>query len=148
MSETKAETKWTHDKSKLPPGPWKDEPDRVAFEAHGFACVALRPHASTGNLCGYVGVPEGHPWHGKDYDRIGADAHGGLTYAAKARWPVTAGDDDRRWWVGFDCAHLGDLVPGLGSTHYYDSAYRDLAWVRDETERLAEQAAVAARGES
>lgn len=45
---------------------------------------------------GYVRVPEGHPWHGKDYDDIPADVHGGLTYSG--------GD-----WIGFDTAHLGDV---------------------------------------
>lgn len=33
-----------------------------------------------GHLCGYIGVPKGHPWYGKDHDMIEANVHGGLTY--------------------------------------------------------------------
>lgn len=40
------------------------------WEAHGLDCAVL--HVNTGygagHLCGYVRVPEGHPWFGKGYD--------------------------------------------------------------------------------
>lgn len=74
-----------------------------------------------GYRCGYVRIPEGHPWHSTGYDDIEAadggfvDVHGGLTYAA----PDT---EDGSWWLGFDCAHAGDapdpLLPG------YERLYR------------------------
>ena len=63
-----------------------------------------------GHRCGYVGVPEDHPWHGKGYDDVDIDVHGGLTYA-------DARDD--LWWFGYDCAHLGDARdPELMSDEY------------------------------
>jgi hypothetical protein len=34
-----------------------------------------------GGLCGYVGVPGGHPFHGKGYDDLPVVVHGGLTFA-------------------------------------------------------------------
>ncbi len=56
------------DKSGWGGGPWDDEPDKAAWvdEAPGLDCMIVR--GPMGALCGYVGVPEGHPWHGKSYD--------------------------------------------------------------------------------
>jgi len=56
------------------------------------------------------------------------------------RWP------EGFWWVGFDCAHSEDYVPGqddaLGHPHkQYKGIYRNWAWVKAETQRLAEQLA-------
>src|SRR5579884_1161092 len=90
---------WTTiDKSTWGPGPWQDEPDKEQWtdEATGYACLIKRN--PVGALCGYVGVPEGHPWHGSGYspgysaeneDELSAalklldevEVHGGLTYA-------------------------------------------------------------------
>jgi hypothetical protein len=36
------------------------------WTAHGFRCVVLMNH-TTGNRCGYVGIPKGHLLHGVDY---------------------------------------------------------------------------------
>lgn len=46
-------------------GPWLDEDDQVEFETSGYACF-IRRNTMTGTWCGYVGVPAGHPYHGKD----------------------------------------------------------------------------------
>lgn len=45
--------------------PWESEPDERDGEAHGLP-YALR-RGPSGVWCGYVGVPEDHPLHGKDY---------------------------------------------------------------------------------
>ena len=60
----------TMDKSGWGPGPWWDEPDKEqwADPKTGLPCLIKRNHF--GSLCGYVGVREGHPWHGKNYDGI------------------------------------------------------------------------------
>jgi hypothetical protein len=90
------------DPSLAPRGPWDDEPDKAQWidEATGLDCLIVRN--PIGALCGYVGVPENHPWHGKDYSDClrpdcdsddswshydhspgaGVDVHGGLTFAA------------------------------------------------------------------
>jgi len=60
-----------------------------------------------GFRCGYVRIPRGHPWHGMDYDNVGAEVHGGLTYA-EADCNCGKGGADDAWWLGFDCAHCGD----------------------------------------
>ena len=43
--------------------PWENEPDRKEWTAHGLRCVIKRIEHS-GHLCGYVGVPKGHPLYG------------------------------------------------------------------------------------
>lgn len=71
--------------------------------------------------------------------------HGGLTYS---NWGFDPIPRDGEWWFGFDCAHLGDLVPYGGLTYSnYGMAdregdiYRDESYVRAECEGLAEQLA-------
>jgi hypothetical protein len=60
-----------------------------------------------------------------------------------ASWPHDTGQDV--WWIGFDCAHLHDLVPAHPSP---GDIYRDEHYVRNELEGLARQAADAMRGMS
>lgn len=53
------------------PGPWQSEPDRLDWrdERTGLQCVIRR--VPLGYLCGYVGVPVGHPFYGWSYhDKI------------------------------------------------------------------------------
>lgn len=100
-----------------------------------------------GFRCGYVRVPAGHPWHGKDYDAVEPypDVHGGLTFAR----PDTS---DLSWWLGFDCAHAGDApdpaLPGyehIGLT--WAGIIRDTLYVVGQCLELAFQAASAGRYE-
>ena len=137
------DTNFTPDKKRelFGPGPWVDEPDRVEWRAHGFVCLVRR--SPMGNLCGYVGVPPEHPWHGKSFEDIEAFAHGSLTYAGPR-----ADEPEHRYWVGFDAGHAFDLVPELaklGGGLYEDgwSTYRDIEWMKAEVEQLAAQAAAA-----
>ena len=147
------------------PGLWDDEPDEFKWLASGIPCLIQR-HPSMGHWCGYVGVPEGHPWYKTGYDDVtrsgipcliqrhpsmghwcgrtrdsdGArdwvDVHGGLTYAGKC----PSDDPDKLGWLGFDCAHSGDHIPGLSLGPRGDDVYRDKAYVQAECERLATQA--------
>jgi hypothetical protein len=140
------------DKSNWARGPWDDEPDKVSWtdEETGMACLIKR-HPTGGHLCGYVGVPPEHPWHGRDYDDgvVYADVHGGLTYAADCEeggdegkticHVPQPGEPDDVWWLGFDCAHAGDLSPGYGLVIH--ETYKDIDYVRSEILRLAKQLA-------
>jgi hypothetical protein len=104
-----------------------------------------------GYRCGYVRVPQGHPWHGQDYDSIDADVHGGLTFAEPDVHCGKGGEDDA-WWVGFDCAHLGDAadpdLPGYDARTdiigYGDATIKTAAYVEAECRSLADQARAAA----
>lgn len=138
------------DKSKWPEGPWLAEADKVSFEHAGFPCLIVR-HPRGGHLCGYLAVPSGHSWHGKDMDDVGdLDVHGGVTYADKCHGEVChvakAGEPDDVWWLGFDYAHSGDISPGwdLGGLrlNHWDR-YSTLEDVERECRRAAEQAAAA-----
>ena len=117
--------------------PWEIGPDEVEFEAHGFKCVLIREKQGR-HWCGYVGIPDTHPHHHKDYMDIDYDVHGGLTYGDGDLYHQD--NPDGLWWFGFDCAHLGDLTPGFGSSVFTGTrVYRDVNYVKRETEELAAQ---------
>ena len=138
---------WTHPEPRLrfgtkfashmPAGPWTSEPDKAQWidPATDLDCLIVR--GPMGALCGYVGVPPEHPWHGKGYNECLVDGcteewcyehspeaavrvHGGLTFADACREsddpskgichvPLPGRSHDV-WWFGFDCAHAGDLT--------------------------------------
>jgi hypothetical protein len=153
------------DKADWSRGPWDNEPDKKQWKDDATALPCLIVRGPSGALCGYVGVPTGHPWHGKDYDNCDADCHGGLTYAAGCSHHADpaqgichipgANEPDDVWWFGFDCAHSGDLT-SMSSPEYIreryqrrGDVYRDAAYVERECAKLARQAAlVAAQGTS
>lgn len=160
------------DKNGWPEGPWNREPDKIQFEdeATGYPCLIVRNRM--GALCGYVGVPAGHRFHGVGYDDVRAGdsetyddanyppAHGGLTFSNKCHEGVPEaegichvpgpGEPDDPWWLGFDTAHGGDLIPGMARfheefdashpqyAHLRDEVYRDVAYVKANIAELAE----------
>lgn len=71
--------------------------------------------------------------------------HGGITCARPRRALLGESDDATGWVFGFDCAHAGDLMPGIHFTPLIDRAwedtevYRDRDYVFGETSRLAAQ---------
>jgi len=141
------------DRSGFPPGPWDDEPDKIQWTTKaGLPGLIVRN--SIGSLCGYAAVNPGHPLHGTDYDKAQATyeitAHGGLTYSntCQADGPIChtpePGQPDDVWWFGFDCAHGNDASPGLEYVMGYFSftrTYRDIHYVTEEVENLAQQLA-------
>jgi len=120
---------------------WDAEPDWLGFDAAGFECMVVR-HSPLNNLWGYVCVGPAHPCFGQRHQDIDVDVHGGLTLSHN-RCPVARENDTPDWWLGFDCAHLGDLRPGLvdplGADP--DERYRDIGYVMNETVKLAVQLA-------
>lgn len=116
---------WTFiDKAVWGEGPWVGEPDKMQWQdpATGLPCLIVRNSECTGALCGYVGVPPGHPLHGKSYNDVEVSVHGGLTFADKCRpeaddggicHVADPGEPDDVWWLGFDCAHAMDLSPHM-----------------------------------
>lgn len=165
MSDGEPEGTEPIDKSTWGPGPWQDEPDRVEWEHAGHPCLITR-NEGEGNLCGYVAVAPGHPWHGVDACDLqpGASAHSGVNYATACAGRIChvpkPGEPADVWWLGFDCGHAFDFAPGMAAriagegygTHaavLVTSArqtYRTVDYVRAHVEALAEQARAAARG--
>jgi hypothetical protein len=161
----------TVDKSEWPRGEWDQEPDKVQWPdpETGLPCLIVR--GPSGALCGYVGVPDTHPWHGKEYGAAIGDCtdlcdedyhshridsqirvHGGLTFsdacansADESRHICHVpepGEPDHVWWFGFDCAHSGDLCPQR--ERYFSSGYeyyKNIDYVRREVTKLAKQLA-------
>lgn len=128
-------------------GPWDDEPNRKEFRYKGFVCLAIR-NAHTLAWCGYVGVPPSHPFHGKLYDDLDVHVHGGLTYADDCKNVVChipgPGEEDKLYWIGFDCSHYEDFIPGFMALpvelpYMQMNIYRDLAFVERQIKSLAQQ---------
>lgn len=141
----------TVNKSKWGGGPWSDEPDKAQWidEETGLDCLTVRGPA--GALCGYVGVPESHPYFGDDYgDHHEIKAHGGLTFSglcAPSNDPSEGichtGEvaNKKVWWFGFDCAHCDDICPKYEREESYRpyAIYRNFNYVKTETEYVAKQ---------
>lgn len=82
---------------------------------------------------GYVLIPKDYPLHGKHYEEIDVDVHGGLTFSKLVdehmveQWKLDT-EDIGSWCIGFDTAHYKDTL---------------LKWpkekVIEETERLKKQ---------
>ena len=133
------------EKSTWGAGPWLTEPDRLEWRHAGLPCLANRNHH--GVWCGYVAVPPGHPLHGKGYDDVDVEVHGGLTYADRCSEHIChvpqPGEPDDVWWFGFDCAHAGDFTPGLDAV-LRDPRLRKLGLPLPDREPYDHAAAVAA----
>ncbi len=147
---------WTTvDKSGWPErGAWDNEPDKAQWidETTNLDCLIVR--GPLGALCGYVGVPESHPYFEADWEKPDVSVHGGLTFADRCQ-PT---DDESRhichsgevanktvWWLGFDCAHAWDYSPKGRLGRPFDEVYRNFSYVKSEVESLAKQLAEAAQ---
>lgn len=141
----------TIDKSK-----WQyaqNEPDKKQWQhENGLACIIVRnPIPGLGFLCGYVGIPENHPYYGMEYDKIDdIEVHWGLTFSGFCHEStdhskgICHKSDEKVWWLGFDCGHSNDICPSpkpyevpLELLNY--GYYRDFDYVTNEVNNLAEQ---------
>lgn len=90
------------------------------------------------HLCGYVGLPKKSKFYKVPYDDIPVDVHGGLTYDSDN---LHMQPETNLWWIGFDCAHSGDLCmlySYLGPVDI-DDVYRDMEYVENEVKSLIDQ---------
>lgn len=127
--------------------------------------IIITEHPEMLHLCGYVGVPKGHPWFGIEYNQClegcpgepnqftpsitswfcdhekpetVTEVHGGLTYSSMGDGEYLP---EGYWWFGFDCAHAGDYVPGLAGLRIslLVGVFRDKDYVEHECRNLAKQ---------
>ena len=129
-------------------GPWMNEPDFEEFKHKGLNCMIIRNDC--GAWCGYVLLPDNHPWKPLDYDDINVDIHGGITFKGSRR------GFQEESWIGFDCSHSMDLIPScekfllesrkrlkkiFPDAHKVlkNPTYKDINFVKEETKRLADQ---------
>lgn len=129
------------------PQPWKTEPNIDAFVTRAELPGFIKRLDSSGALAGYVGVPRTHPLYESYYDtanwRLTTPVHGGLTYSGELKnmavyLPGHYPKVKWSWFFGFDCAHYLDYLPEMPEL---GGEYRDIEYVRDEVENLAEQLA-------
>lgn len=135
-------------------GPWYNEPDFLDWvdEETQYPCYIIR-HPAFGCLLGYVRLSKEHPLFGKDlssYDsKYDIDVHGGVSHANE-KFPgcslpqITLNHDEGYWYIGFDCAHAGDVAPALdlapgGYNNYPYGTYKDVNFVKNECKKLAAQ---------
>lgn len=126
-----------NDRSHWLKGPWDSEPDRLEWRYQGLPCLMIR-HPDMGHWCGYVGTPLGS-LTGIDSD--GFKVHGGVNGGGPCDGDmchVPEPGEAEVCWLGFDCAHAGDLVPGRKFIRL-PCTYRDVAFVRRQVEHLADQ---------
>ena len=144
---------WAVDRTDWPKGPWDGEPDREEFISYGFPCIAVRNNI--GAWCGYVGIMPSHPLRDKTYNNIfnmefDIEVHGELTYSDYGEFPMShsALKNHKVWTFGFDCAHAGDLVPGILAMRIkydmptrfsFSEQYRTLEYCKNEIRHLARQ---------
>lgn len=117
------------------PGPWDNEPDEVRWKYKGMLCYIMRGDKAhlNGNLTGYVQLQKDHPLVGNPNEDLGMFmVHGGVTFCGTIR-------KDKSWWVGFDTAHGGDMLIGFQGPSFSTGTYKDINYVKKETEKLAEQ---------
>ena len=82
---------------------------------------------------GYVLIPQNNPLHGKHYDDIKVNVHGGLTFSELVDnemvedWGLDK-EDFGKWCVGFDTAHFLDKLINWSKEK-----------VQQEVERLKDQ---------
>ena len=131
-----------------------DRPEDILSkgEHHGFEWMVI--HNGSGYRCGYMRVPLGHPWHGKSYNDLNVEVHGGLTFA-RADVPCDAPGADTDWWLGFDCAHAFDAPdpelpqerpPYVLRPLFSDCEIRTQEYVEAECKSLCQQALEASDG--
>lgn len=137
-------------------GPWQTEPDLLPYEEGGYDCLVMR--STLGNLCGYVAVPAGHPWHDLEPEAVPVRVHGGL------EWKMEGNDEWRRasspdvTWFAFSCSHMGDYFPTDGMIRRLadvdlltedlfrpEKNYKTIDYVRADITKIVEAAAAAAR---
>ncbi|MFK4132212.1 hypothetical protein ACI2KR_07955 [Pseudomonas luteola] len=108
------------DKSNWIDGPWKAEPDLSVWiePVSNLVCLISRPTLG-GNLCGYVMLPEDHPWYGVRADKFPTIPKVRSINFANHFPPLSSHNADydetiansKGWWIGIDGMRSGDLSP-------------------------------------
>lgn len=110
------------------------EGDHARFTYRGYDCAIERVYPMQ-HLCGYVRIPETSVLYGRDYEDVMVNSlqvHGEITFAGRRF-------DDGTWWIGFDCAHIGDRLPGMPDLPINRGEYRDMEYVKQQIESLVDK---------
>lgn len=79
----------------------KNMEEYITAEIAGFNCVIVKWDGKSGmsHRCGYVEIPENHPFYNHDSIDCEIECHGGITYDEMI---------EGKFWIGFDTNHLMD----------------------------------------
>ena len=86
-----------------------------SFHYKGFQCCVI--FHQLGHRCGYVKVPYWHSAYEKNWDELDIKCHGGITYTSHILLGKTHASG---WWIGFDCAHFGDIPDVQSAVKYFE----------------------------
>lgn len=120
-------------------GIWQDEPDEIAWADPITGTNCLMRKNDLGAWCGYIGVPSEDLLDGVDIDSI--SVHGGVTYTSQ-EMPGRGFSHKDLMWIGFDCCHMYDFVPGMAASypnHRINTIYRNREYVENEIRRMISQ---------
>lgn len=132
-------------KDSWPDGPWKNEID-TQFWKHksGFYCLIHR-HPWMGHLCGYIGSKRRRDvWKRNKVGRCDELViHGGITFGP-GDLNILPKIMDNIWWIGFDCAHNGDIMPysvtySVNRKYTEHDAYKNISFVKKQIYGLIRQ---------
>lgn len=116
----------------------QEEGDYKEFEYKGLHCIIRRVRPMC-HLCGYVEIPKTLLEKPDDWYEDRINVHGGVTYVGDL--PVEEKKKIRV--IGFDCAHIYDLVPQLyiqlNMNPLDGDSYRDMDFCQKECEHMADQ---------
>ena len=119
---------------------WEDEPEIATWVTAAMLPAHICRDEKLGYLCGYVGVRCNNP----HYEKLTGPlkhliVHGRVSWASHL---LPGGPNYKNvWWIGFDCAQYGDVIPADKSSHRDYFTYRNFAYVTEECEKLAAQLA-------
>lgn len=119
-----------NDRSDWAKGEWDNEPFDGAEWTDtltGLKCRMKRNNM--GAWCGYVIIPDDHPWAGKGFMEI--DSVRNLSFSVRV---------SGQWLIGFDCAYSDDITPTGRTRQMKGATYKDIKWVIEECTDLAREA--------
>lgn len=118
----------------MKPKLWDTEPDNKSFKYRNVKC-RIKRNLKYGFLSGYVAIPKGHILYGTDRFLLRNifDIHGGITYGQVE-------NDDKLYWMGFNCNHLGDKAPfAFRGSLLDDGVYRQWDYVDAQVRKLVDE---------
>lgn len=127
-----------------------EEADEASFTYKGLRCLIERIMVAEneefcfgGHLCGYVRLPDNHPWIDIDIIDVNTNVYGGITFSD---------ENEDGYWVGFDCAHSMDIVPSMQldkaikklrqkypKFHLPNPNYKNIKFVEEECKKLVDE---------
>lgn len=117
---------------------WMAEPNEKFLPAKDGIEALIMRSTWYGGLCGYIGVPEGHPaYENRSVWEEVDDVHGGWTRFDADNFLTRT--KKGLYWVGFDCNHSGDYKPYRDDEAGDPESYRNMEFVTAELERVRDR---------